>query len=72
MWARNLETGRYGVSLFQITYGRNPFLPEITEGNVTTDQDIPEDDILRSHFKAQEDARSFLRKAEAEQRIKML
>ena len=70
VWARNMEIGRFGYSPYQIVYGKSPFLPGISEGNVLTDQSIPQEDVVRSHFNNQEKARLELRKADASRRIK--
>ena len=70
VWSRNMEIGKFGFSPYQIAYGKSPFLPGISEGNVLTDQTIPQEDIVRKHFLNQEKARIEMRKAEANNRLK--
>ena len=57
VWARNMEIGRYGKSPYQIVFGRSPFIPGISEGNVVTDSNITGSEIIREHFMNQEKAR---------------
>ena len=70
VWARNMEIGKFGYSPYQLVYGKSPFLPGISEGNVLTDQTIPQEDVVRRHFINQEKARVEMRKSEANNRLK--
>ena len=70
VWARNCEVGRHGFSPFQLVFGKSPFIPGISDGNVTTDGPITEAESVRLHFNRQEKAREEFRKADRSKRIK--
>ena len=61
LWARNMEIGRYGLSPYQVVFGKSPVLPGIMEGNPMTDSLITQADAVRLHFRRQESARQELR-----------
>ena len=69
-WSRNMEIGKFGYSPYQLVYGKSPFLPGISEGNVLTDQSIPQEDIVRKHFLNQEKARIQTSISEATNKLK--
>ena len=70
VWSRNMEIGKFGYSPYQLVYGKSPFLPGLSEGNVLTDQTIPQENIVRKHFLNQEKVRIQMRKSEANKRLK--
>ena len=70
VWAKNQEIGRNGHSPHQIVYGRGSFLPNISEGDILTDQNIAKEDVVKEHFNLQEKARIHIRRAEADRRLK--
>ena len=69
-WARNCETGKHGLSPFQLVYGRTPHIPGVTEGNMMTDSNITNADTIRSHFQRQEKTKQEFRKADSNMRLK--
>ena len=69
-WARNMEMGRHGHSPFQLTYGKSPVFPGVTDGSVLTDSRITKSEAVRRHFANQESARASWRQADASSRLK--
>ena len=70
VWARNMEIGRYGQSPFQIVFGTEPFIPRISKGNIITDRDITEEEVICEHFINQDKARIEIRRADSSRRLK--
>ena len=70
VWARNCEIGRLGYSPFHLVYGKSPFIPGITDGDITTDGPVTEAESIRLHFSRQEKAREEFRKADRSRRLK--
>ena len=70
VWARNMEIGRYGLSPFQVVYGRAPSIPGVLDGDVLTDGRVTDSEVIRNHFRRQDKARESLRQADTNSRIK--
>ena len=56
-----MEVGNQGFSPFQIVHGRSSAIPGVLGGNVCTDSIMSDAEVVRKHFKRQDDVRRIVR-----------
>ena len=70
-YSKNLEIGRLGFSLIQITHGHSPFIPGVSEGNMNTDE-VSISELVEKIMRRQMKVREEFQKADSSDRLKRL